>query len=499
MRTSLALVCATVLPVVGVGYLGTEAAHAAVTITVTGSSGGFNIDGTCDLREAVQATNTNTLVDSCNGVGGDANDIITIATTGTILLTGGPLLISQGVTINGPGANLLAIDGQGTIQVIRAFAPNDTTTITGLTVQHGYSDETSLGGDGGAVRTMGNLVLDRVAIIDSVVGTATCSGCGGSGLFIQDPASLTMTNSTVSGNLVRGDSGWGAGILMTGSGVASLTNVTISGNVVNGSMSAGGGMANQGIANQGVANLNNVTIAGNSAGRAGGLLAEAPVNIANSIVANNIATNAPTSDCWTNGSSAVINSQDYNLIGVPNFCGIVGATTHDITGVDPALGPLADNGGPTKTRALGAGSAAIDKGNDATCATSDQRGTARPQDGDGAGGAQCDIGAFELLAAVVPPTTTTTTISTIAPDSTTTTSVAAGTTTTSPVTTAAVTTAAVTTTAPKTATTVSVAAVGTLPLTGSNNAIGAGIAVMLLVIGITLVAINRRSRLASAT
>jgi hypothetical protein len=67
-----------------------------------------------------------------------------------------------------------------------------------------------------------------------------------------------------------------------------------------------------------------------------------------------------------------------------------------LIGVDPLLGPLADNGGPatssgqaTFTYALLSGSPALDAGNDATCLSTDQRGVARPQ------GAQCDIGAFE--------------------------------------------------------------------------------------------------------
>jgi cysteine-rich repeat protein len=69
----------------------------------------------------------------------------------------------------------------------------------------------------------------------------------------------------------------------------------------------------------------------------------------------------------------------------------------DITGVDPLLGPLADNGGRTRTHALLPGSPAINAGHpgtpangDAICPTTDQRGVVRPV------GPACDIGAFEL-------------------------------------------------------------------------------------------------------
>ncbi len=65
--------------------------------------------------------------------------------------------------------------------------------------------------------------------------------------------------------------------------------------------------------------------------------------------------------------------------------------------MNPLLGPLANNGGPTQTHALLAGSPAIDAGNPATpgsggnaCEATDQRGYARPA------GLACDIGAYEF-------------------------------------------------------------------------------------------------------
>jgi uncharacterized repeat protein (TIGR01451 family) len=63
------------------------------------------------------------------------------------------------------------------------------------------------------------------------------------------------------------------------------------------------------------------------------------------------------------------------------------------------LGPLADNGGPTPTHALLSGSPAIDGGSDTSCPPTDQRGAARPDDGDGDGNAACDIGAYEAVSA----------------------------------------------------------------------------------------------------
>jgi len=94
-------------------------------------------------------------------------------------------------------------------------------------------------------------------------------------------------------------------------------------------------------------------------------------------------------------------SGGHNLIG--DDTGSFGLT-HGINGnivgtsanpIDPELGPLANNGGPTKTHALLAGSIAIDRGDNAGASATDQRGFARKKDGNGDGSAIVDIGAFE--------------------------------------------------------------------------------------------------------
>jgi hypothetical protein len=94
-------------------------------------------------------------------------------------------------------------------------------------------------------------------------------------------------------------------------------------------------------------------------------------------------------------------SGGHNLIGVVDgFATGFGAASDQLgtssDPLDPLLGPLANNGGPTQTHALLAGSPAIDKGDNTGAPATDQRGVARPRDGDGNGSLLVDIGAFEL-------------------------------------------------------------------------------------------------------
>jgi hypothetical protein len=137
----------------------------------------------------------------------------------------------------------------------------------------------------------------------------------------------------------------------------------------------------------GISKISNTTIA-NSSG-SGLYIKRGKVQLFNNILAYSVAS----SDCFAGSESLVTGTN--NLIKndsvSPNSCGTSVVTS------DPVLGTLANNGGPTHTIALLAGSPAIDAGDDETCEETDQRGVERPQ------GAHCDIGAYEYHD-TTPPT-----------------------------------------------------------------------------------------------
>jgi hypothetical protein len=206
-----------------------------------------------------------------------------------------------------------------------------------------------------------------------------------------------------------------------------IVNSTISGNSA-GASGAGLAIYDDTAGGETALDLFNVTLAHNKAnadedqfGNGGGLVsgydsqagAEPPViNVRHSLIANNLRFEDLINGDFADDCAAVITSQGYNLIEATLGCTVNGDTTGILTGMDPKLGPLTNNGGATFSHALQLGSPAIDAGDPAGCLdaeggalTTDQRGYLRPADG-GSGSARCDIGAFEFGAVAPAPTPT---------------------------------------------------------------------------------------------
>jgi hypothetical protein len=240
-------------------------------------------------------------------------------------------------------------------------------------------DNRSAGG-GGVSATTANAT-------NSTIADNSSSAEGGG----MSATTATLTNSTLSGNTA----------LPSGGGVFSInhltmTNCTVSGNLA---VSIGGGISAS------LATISSCTIVENLAASGGGIdrRFNGTINIRNSIIALNMGPNASLGPDLSGGLSGAFVSLGNNLIG--NNDGTFGFTDEvngDIVGnrlnpIDPLIGTLKNNGGPTKTHALLAGSPAIDKGDNDGVPATDQRGVgfARKKDGNFNGVAVVDIGAFE--------------------------------------------------------------------------------------------------------
>jgi uncharacterized repeat protein (TIGR01451 family)/CSLREA domain-containing protein len=377
-------------------------------------------DGVCSLREAVLAASGNVASGSATGecpAGSSATDMIVIP-NGTYNLTRTGTASNQGSLFISAG-QLLMVGASTTGTIIDATGLGDqvmliqggSSTISNLTIKGGQASGgagirvtanatatlnwvnvtgNTATSDAGGIRNDGTLTIN-----DSTIAGNTSGGYGG-GVYNGGSGTLTIARSSVSGNTATGGSG---GIESNG-GDVTILNSTISENTANGDV--GGGIEHD--AASGTLSINNSTIANNTAASSnsgGGIsVTNGIVKIRNTILADNTAAGGGP-DCFTDTGKS-LTSEDYNLIESTSECTITGATSNNITGQDPKLGALADNGGPTKTHALLTGSPALDKGNTAipaitglSCLPTDQRGISRPQ------GSVCDIGAFEF--AVTPP------------------------------------------------------------------------------------------------
>ena len=362
-------------------------------------------------------------------------DVISFDVTGTIMLTK-QLRIDHGLTIQGPGADLLAVSGGGE-GGCRVFyiAAAESVDISGISIVSGDATASDYGG--GIYNASNKLTVENVTftgnsasagggmynysnsptVIDCTF-TGNSATHGGAGMY-NEYAYPTVTSCTFFEN----NADYGAGMYNNTSS-PTVTSCTFFEN----SASAGGGMYNE----YAYPTVTSCTFFENSAQYGGGMYSySSSLTVTSCTFTGNSATHCGgmysysssltvTSCTFTGNSSTHGGAGMYNNTSSPtvtncifwndtwgeihndfstttlNYC-VVQSDDHDgstiseyVTSADPVLQDLADNGGPTWTCALGEGSSAIDAGTSDGAPNTDQRGVSRPQ------GSGYDIGAFEV-------------------------------------------------------------------------------------------------------
>ncbi len=415
-----------------------DAQAAQIDVTTLADEDAANAN--CSLREALAAANTNAANKGCTaGLGADT---IRFTVQGVIVLTSNLPNITESLSVIGPGLTKLTVDGDEQFAMFYFHFPTDDGNylLKGISLIDGASPvgrapavhlldavnvvledamisgmKRTAPGSGGAIDTQNAAITVRRT---TFFNNSTMDGIGGAiSLFIT---SLTVEESTFVGNHTNGATADGGAIAVANGSSATLRRSTFSGNTA----SDDGGAIAMFAANATVT-IENSTFTGNSAAATGGafMLNAGTATIKNTVLADNQISpppgmGTPTSNISHTGS-ATLTSQGHNLIGDntgaatafpagnPNInTDYVGTAAGSIS---PSLSTLEENGGPTRTHRVLAGSPLIDQGS-CTIEPYDQRlysnlvsgriidipGVANSDDG-------CDIGAFERGALMPEP------------------------------------------------------------------------------------------------
>jgi CSLREA domain-containing protein len=198
----------------------------------------------------------------------------------------GDLDVTNDLTINGAGAQTTTIDGNAADRVFEVIGVH-TLTLNGVTVTNGSTTTSTVKNGGGILADSGTVVLNASVVTENVTGTPFGGGGG------IEAGTLTMTNSTVSGNVATGQ---GGGI--------NIGNVTMTGSTVSGNQTTDQGAGIFG----GNVNMTNSTVSGNSTSDQGGGIFAGNVTMTNSTVSGNTSSNDQGGGLFLNGTTNIMNS-----------------------------------------------------------------------------------------------------------------------------------------------------------------------------------------------
>ncbi|MEL6578489.1 MAG: choice-of-anchor Q domain-containing protein [Cyanobacteria bacterium J06621_12] len=345
----------------GGGIIPDELPDELIVSTLEDENDGDFSAGDLSLREAIALANEQEGADT---ISFDAN------ISGSIVLTQGELEIDDALTINGSGAENIAIDGNNSSRVLSIIpGAADLVEVT-------INDITVTGGNDGGISNVGILTIKN-----SVIEENTSEG------ILNNAGSLDLIDSTVANNIGTG--------IENAVGTLNISNSTISGNSADGIISPFFGSVS----------VNNSTITNNSGSGIRRVVLESidgiipgEFDLTSSIVADNGGFDiiqVTIGDETPVFATENVNSGGNNLVGsIENDSGFLDS---DLVGsfnspIDPQLGALQNNGGATSTQALLENSPAIDAGSNPNGLVNDQRGEGFNR----TVGAGTDIGAFEL-------------------------------------------------------------------------------------------------------
>ena len=277
-------------------------------ITVTSLSSIAASDGVVTLGEAIEAANTDSSVDG--SAAGSGADTIEFAPNlaGVVSITS-ELVISSDLTIEGPGADIIEINGNDTTRIFNVTSTAEAVAIRGLALTNarGPSTGETRGGAIFSANTNQPLILEDLVISDSI-------SVGDGGAIYQSASALNVINSTLSGNSSSGFGGAlasGSGPLTInnstienntavsgGGGINAETNTTVDRSTVSGNRTSGADAVGAGIRSTLGGAISNSTISGNitegTNGDGGGIYFNAttgadPLSISNSTISGNVA------------------------------------------------------------------------------------------------------------------------------------------------------------------------------------------------------------------